>query len=244
MPASVSTLTKKAATTNNKLINALPRKERRDVIKNCELVELVFEDILYHPERVIEYVYFPSDGFISLIATVDDDATLEVGLIGNEGMLGIDLILGVNTSSATALVQGAGHALRMRSECFDLIIKNNPQLHARLHRYLYVILTQLTQSTLCVSYHPLESRLARWLLMTHDRAHADHFYLKHAFLASMLGVRRSGVTIAAGGLKHQGLINYSRGHITVLNRAGLEAVSCSCYHVISSAYGKFLPQNN
>lgn len=239
MSASVPVITK--ALVVNQLVNSLPRKERRDVVKNCELVTLVFEEVLYHPERVIEYIYFPADGFISLIAMVDGDATLEVGLIGNEGMLGVPVLLGVNISPVIALVQGEGNALRMRVDVFHRLVKSNPHLQTCLHHYMYVTLAQLTQTTLCTAYHTLEARLARWLLMTHDRADANQFYLKHAFLASMLGVRRSGVTIAAGVLKHQKLIDYSRGHITILNREGLEAVSCSCYRVMTSIYAKFLP---
>lgn len=225
----------------NQLIDSLPRKERRNVLKNCEVVELVCEDTLYYPEKAIEHVYFPTESFISLMATVDGTATLEVGLIGSEGMLGIQVLLGVNHSAITALVQGGGKALRIRVDNFQQVLKNNPQLQASLQHYLYVILTQLTQTALCNSYHVLESRFARWLLMTHDRAHADNFHLKHVFLASMLGVRRSGVTIAAGVLRKRGLIDYSRGNITILDREGLEAASCSCYHTMISIYKQLLP---
>ena len=224
----------------NQLIDALPRRERRNVLKSGELVELIFEDILYYPERKIEHVYFPSTGFISLIATIDSTKTLEVGLIGNEGMLGVQVLLGVNDSPITALVQGEGTALRIRVESFRRLLKNNPKLQLSLQHYIYVMLAQLTQSTLCNSYHLLESRCARWILMSHDRAHNNQFYLKHVFLAAMLGVNRSGVTIAAGALKDQGLIGYSRGHITILDRQGLEAASCACYRTMNTIYAQLL----
>lgn len=224
----------------NDLLNALPRRERRNVIKHCELVELALDQILYGPEQPIDYVYFPTAGFISLIATLDDANTLEVGLIGCEGMLGIPAVLGVPLSPTTAVVQGQGQALRIGVVSFQRVIQHNPGLQEHLQHYIQVVLTQLIRTTLCTAYHPLESRLARWLLMTHDRARDDNFYLKHSFLASLLGVHRSGVTIAAGALKQKGLIDYSRGHITILDRDGLEAVSCSCYRAMASMYKQLM----
>jgi CRP-like cAMP-binding protein len=165
-----------------------------------------------------------------------DNASLEVGLIGNEGMLGIPLVLGVDSSPMRALVQGSGGAWRMQAPHFRRVLAHTPALRRGLDRYVYVLIAQLAQTAACTCFHSLEARLARWLLMTHDRAHSDCFYLTHALLADMLGVRRSGVTIAAGALQHQGLINYSRGDIHILDRKGLEQASCECYRVVTDTY--------
>ena len=162
-----------------------------------------------------------------------------MGLIGNEGMLGATLVLGVEVAPMRAVVQGAGAAWRMnprdsRRNC------TTPALRRTIHRYLYVLLTQFAQSAACTHFHEIEPRLARWLLMTHDRAHADHFYLTHEVLAAMLGVRRSSITIAAGALQQRGLIRYVRGDISILDRPGLEAAACGCYDALIADYaGQF-----
>lgn len=220
----------------NRLLEALPRRTVQHILRESELVELTFGDILCEPGEQIHDVYFPTGSFISLVATVGNGDSLEVGLIGNEGMLGIPLVLGVGSSSLRALVQGSGAAWRMQAGHFQHVLATTPALRARLDRYAYVLLVQLAQTAACTSFHVLDARLARWLLMTHDRAHADHFYLTHALLARMLGVRRSGVTAAAGVLQRQKLIRYSRGEITILDRVGLEQTSCECYQVVTDAY--------
>jgi len=163
-----------------------------------------------------------------------------MGLVGNEGMLGVTLKLGIKTAPMRAIVQGTGTALRMTGSNFMQLLGRTPAMFHILDRYLYVLMAQLARSSACTRFHEIEPRLARWLLMTHDRAHADHFHLTHEFLADMLGVRRSGVSIAAGALQLRKLIRYSRGEITILNRKGLEAASCECYGATQEDYANVL----
>jgi CRP-like cAMP-binding protein len=220
----------------NTLIAGLPAKERLKFLANCEPVNLEFGDILYEADKPIDHVYFPLVGFISLVATLDGHQPLEMGLIGNEGMLGVTLTLGMKTAPMRAVVQGSGTALRMTGAQLISRLRDCPAMFRTLDQYLYVLLAQLTQSSVCTRFHEIEPRLARWLLMTHDRAHADHFRLTHEYLAGMLGVRRSGVSIAAAGLQLQKIIRYSRGEISILNRKGLEAASCRCYDAMIKDY--------
>jgi len=203
-------------------------------LAKCEPVDLVFGDRLSEVDKPIEYVYFPLAGFISLVATLDGHQPLEMGLVGNEGMLGATLKLGVNTAPMRAVVQGTGTALRMTGSNFTRFVGHTPTM------FCILMMAQLTRSSACTRFHEIEPRLARWLLMTHDRAHADHFHLTHQFLADMLGVRRSGVTIAAGALQLRKLIRYSRGEIRILDRKGLEAVSCACYDATQHDYADVL----
>jgi CRP-like cAMP-binding protein len=224
----------------NRLLEALPRKDRQRMAAGCERVELTFADVLCEPGAQIRHVYFPGDSFISLAAPIEGRAGLEVGLIGNEGMLGIPLILGIKVSAQRALVRGSGSALRMTAMSFHRELGASFALQRGLNRYLYALMAQFAQTAACTGFHLLEARLARWLLMTHDRAHSDRFHLTHDFLADMLGVRRVGVTKAAGGLQRRKLISYRRGHITVIDRGGLEAVSCGCYQALKETYDSIL----
>jgi hypothetical protein len=159
-----------------------------------------------------------------------------MGLIGNEGMLGVTLVLGVATAPLRGVVQGEGDALRLSAVDLHAELRRSPSLTKTLNGYLYVLMAQLTQTAGCTRFHEINARLSRWLLMTHDRAHADHFHLTHQFLADMLGVQRSAVTIAAGGLQDRGLIHYTRGEITILDRPGLEGTSCECYAAVIKDY--------
>ncbi|MCY1279391.1 Crp-like helix-turn-helix domain protein [compost metagenome] len=220
----------------NLLLDGLPRHERQRILHHCEPVELVFGRILCEPDRPFRHLYFPLTGFISLVATLSGHRPLELGLIGNEGMLGATLALGVALAPTRAVVQGTGSALRIGVVQLRQELRDSPRLLRALQRYLYVLMVQLSQNAACGHFHEVEPRLARWLLMTHDRAHADHFHLTHEFLADMLGVRRSGVTIAAGALQQRRLIHYSRGEITILDRRGLEAAACECYDALIADY--------
>jgi len=228
------------AAVSNRLLAALPLRDRRRLTSLCEEVDLNFAEVLSEPGERIKYVYFPATSFISLAAPVDGRLTLEVGLVGNEGMLGIPLILGVEFSAQRALVRGAGAALRMLAAKFHRELAKNGALQRGLNRYLYALMAQFAQTAACTRFHLLNARLARWLLMTHDRAHSDSFHLTHDFLADMLGVRRVGVTKAAGLLQRRKLISYRRGRITVLDRPGLQEASCGCYVAMKTTYDRMV----
>jgi CRP-like cAMP-binding protein len=224
------------APAQNDLIESLPRSDRLRLLAVCEPVQLVLSDVLCEQGDATRHVYFPVDGFISLVTLIDGRAGLEVGMIGREGMLGAQLVLGVGRAPLRALVQGAGTAWRVPAIAFRHELARSPTLQRQLNRYLYVLMAQLAGSATCLRFHQIEQRLARWLLMSHDRAHADRFHVTHEFLAYMLGVRRVGITMAAGDLQRNGLISYHRGELTVLDRRGLEAAACSCYAADRLAY--------
>lgn len=227
-------------TASNRLLAALPNKDQQRFLAGCEQVELAFADVLAEPGESICHVYFPAGSFISLVSKADGHANLEVGLVGDEGMLGIALILGVDVSPLHAVVQGSGPALRMDAALFVRELEQSPELQQLLKRYLYIVMVQLAQTAACTHFHVVEARLARWLLMMQDRAHSNEFHVTHEFLAFMLGVRRVGVTRAATSLHNHKLIDYSRGDITILDRNGLKAASCGCYEVDKTTYARML----
>ncbi len=225
----------------NLLLAALPHKQRQRFLAGCEPIQLVFAEVLAEPGERIRYVYFPTESFISLTTSNSNGCTaLEVGLIGTEGMLGLCLIIGMDVSLLHAVVQGAGPVLRMDATTFRRETEQNPALLRLLQRYLYVMMGQIAQNTACTHFHVVEARLARWLLMTQDRAHSNEFHVTHEFLAYMLGVRRVGVTKAACSLQQRKLICYSRGDITILDRSGLEAASCGCYAADIASYARIM----
>ncbi len=213
----------------NHLIGQLPSRERDRLRALAEPVQLALPEVIHEGGTPLRHVWFPVDGFISLLTSVDAHPSLEVGMVGREGMLGAWLVLGVPRMPLRAIVQGSGSAWRIAALPFRRELARSPAMRGLLERYVVVRMTQLATSAACLRFHRIEPRLARWLLMTQDRAHADRFAVTHDFLASMLGVRRVGVTMAAGALQARGQITYHRGEVVVLDRAGLEASACSCY---------------
>jgi len=218
--------------TPNLLLAALPRKAYAELLPCLKPVELKFGDVLYEPGQPIEQVYFPGGSMVSLLTLVEDHLALEVGLVGLEGVVGSPLALGVDRSPVRALVQGGGSAMRLSAAAFRRALERSPPLQRSLLRYVHALMLQVTQTAACNRFHVVERRLARWLLMTRDRVRSNEFRMTQDFLANMLGVRRVGVTEAAGALQRRRLIEYSRGGISILNGRGLEAAACSCYRMV------------
>jgi len=226
----------------NRLLAALPKDEYQRLLPKLEPFTLVFGEVIYESDDLIRTVYFPTSGIISLLAAVEDRATLEVGIVGREGMVGLPAFMGVKTSGNRAVVQGAGEAMRMKASAFRAECENGGSFPRLLRRYTHSRLTQISQGAACNRFHPIDARLARWLLMTRDRMGTDEFQLTQEFLSNMLGVRREGVNKAAGALQQQNLISYSRGNLLILDRVGLTAIACHCYGVIKAEYDTFLPK--
>lgn len=228
----------------NKLVDGLPSRQRSQFLAQCETVPISFGERLAHKDLPIRHVFLPLTGFVSLIIILDGHRPLELNIIGREGMLGSEIILGARIATYTSVVQGSGTALRLSTSAFQKQLESSPALHRIGLRYVNILAEQQAQSIACNCFHEVSQRLARWLLMTHDRADGNDLELTHAFLAAMLGVRRSAVTIAAGHLQEQNLISYSRGRIHVLSRSGLEETSCECYCASVKAYETGFPADS
>jgi CRP-like cAMP-binding protein len=224
---------------SNGLISGLPRKTRERVLRHAEPVDLEAGTVLSEQGQTYSDAFFPLTAFISLVVPMNGHRPFEIGLIGKEGMLGATLVLGLSSAPLRAVVQGSGTAWRVGAAQLRRDIHDSGALRDTLARYLYVLMAQSAQSTACARFHEVEERLARHLLMAHDCAHADHFHLTHQVLADMLGVQRSAVTIAAGGLQGSGLIRYSRGRIDILSRSGLEEVACECHAAGVKTYERY-----
>jgi CRP-like cAMP-binding protein len=218
----------------NNILGALSRTDGQRLFARHEQVDLAHGDILCEPGKPLLHVYFPGSGIISLLTPVGRHADVEVGLVGCEGMAGVALFLGVGVSPVRMLVQGRGSAMRIGARAFRLELGRNEMLRRALNVYLFRFMVQVAQTAGCNRAHQTGQRLARWLLMTHDRSMGDEFHMTHEFLALMLGVRREGVTTEAGVLQSKKLIRYSRGKITILNRRGLERASCGCYGAVNA----------
>jgi CRP-like cAMP-binding protein len=213
-------------------------------MKLCEPVQLSMADILCKGGQAIRHVYFPVESFISMITLLDGKPVLEVGMVGREGMLGAQMALGLATEPLHAIVQGGGSAWRIAARAFrDELARNSP-LKATLSHYLHVTATQLANSAACLRFHQIQPRLARWLLMTQDRANSSSFRVTHEFLALMLGVRRVGITTAAAALQRQGLVEYHRGDIKILSRRSLEKAACSCYASSLKIYNELMSRKD
>ena len=225
----------------NRLLASLPPSDLAKLQSDLEPVELTYRRSLYEANRQIPYVYFFETGVGSLVKTMRNGDASEIGTIGNEGIVGLPVVLGDTRSPTAVYVQVPGVGLRMKSEAFRHAMDSSTQLRGALLHYTHAFFNQVAQSAACAHHHVLEQRCARWLLMTYDRMATDHFLLTHEFLAMMLGIRsRPGVTIAAGALQRAGLITYQRGHVTILDLAGLKKVSCECYDTSKREFDRLL----
>ena len=222
----------------NLLLNALNGNGLHTLMPSLELITLGLRHMLYEPNVPVEYVYFPVDGVMSMLAQLENDIEIEVGTVGNEGMIGLPLFLGTDTTPGRAFSQVPGHAYRLPAAAFKELIREPSRLTAILHRYTQALMVQISQGTGCNRVHSNDQRCARWLLQTHDRVGKDEFHLTQEFLGQMLGTRRATVSEVAGRLQADGIIEYSRGQIRILDRARLEAVSCTCYGVIRKEYDR------
>jgi len=221
----------------NRLVAALPRKDRDRLLATCDTVHLARDQVLMRPGARIAHAYFPTQAMLSVAVTPDGSAhSLEVALVGSEGMAGLPLLLGASASELRVTVVRAGVSLRIGATALRAQLLASRALRERLQRYVLVALTQLAQAALCMRYHRVDQRLARWLLMAQDRAPRQHLHATHESLAASLGVRRAGVTRAAAGLQRRSLIDYHRGVLALLDRAGLEAAACSCYAADLTSY--------
>jgi CRP-like cAMP-binding protein len=225
---------------SNALIASLPRSSRDMVLQKCDSVELELGVIVCKPGAQITHVYFPTTSYISLITPPGAVESLEVGMVGNEGAFGVTLLLDVATSPLLGLVQGRGLALRIPRRRFVELVNQSEPFRRVLNRYLFVLTAHLAQTAACNRFHLLEARMARWLLMTQDRAQGASFRLTHQFLAFMLGARRAGVTGIAGEFQERGYIRYSRGQLTILDRTALQQVACACYKSLNASYRRYL----
>lgn len=224
------------ATVENHLIERLSRKDRMHLLALCTPVEMRLAEVLCEPGEPTRHGYFPAEGYISLVAMHERKPSLEVGMVGREGMLGEQLVLGVMLAPLHAIVQGPGTAWRISAAIFRRELARSSALQGVVSRNLHLRKNQLAISASCARYHLISPRLARWLLMSQDRAHADSFHMTHEFIAHMLGVRRVGITTAASSLQRRGLIKYHRGLLTVLDRRGLHGLASSCYDKDMQAY--------
>lgn len=224
----------------NRLIDALSRATRARVLRACKTVDLELGKVLYQPGKRLHHAWFPLNGFISLLTPTEHRSELQLTVVGKEGMLGIEPVLGIPESQQRALVLDAGSALRIDVSALRRELRRGAALQRLLNRYIHVLVTHLAQNASCITSHKIEQRLACWLLMSHDRASAETIDITQASLAGMLGVRRVGVTQAAGALQQRGLIRYSRGRLSVTDRPGLEHVACGCYRADCDSHQRWL----
>jgi CRP-like cAMP-binding protein len=230
-----------AISISNRLLVALAREDLDPLKPHLKPVPLPHKQILSKADTRIDHVYFPQEGMVSLVQPLENGAMIEVGMIGNEGLVGVPVLLGADTSPLEAMVQIPGSALRMEASAFRQEMGRRTALVGLLLRYVQALHIQVSLSAACNGRHTLPERLARWLLTARDRATSDRMPLSHEFLSMMLGVRRAGVTVAVGTLKAAGLIHHTHGQVTILDRQGLEAASCECYRTVREEYQRLVP---
>ncbi len=224
----------------NLLLAALPEEEYQRLAPHLELVSLQVRQVIHESLGPIAHVYFPHEAMISIVNIMEDGSTVEVGLVGREGMAGIPTILGGNISLNQTFVQIADGATRLRADILKTELDRGGELQKLLLRYCQALLCQASQSAACNRFHTIEERLARWMLSVSDCINSDEFLLTQEFIAQMLGVRRSGVTVAANILSQAGMLHYSRGRVTIVNREVLEATTCECYKTIKGEFKRLL----
>src|SRR5216684_1954021 len=225
---------------SNRLLVHLPQDDQERLNRFLQPVVLEYKHELYNADERIEFVHFIESGVGSLVCTMANGQAAEVGTIGNEGLIGLPVLLGDNQAPSSMYVQVPGRGLRMRARAFRELLDQSQRMRAVMLRYTHVFFNQVAQTAACAHFHSLEQRCCRWLLMTHDRMPSDTFLLTHEFLAMMLGVRRAGVSVAAGALQRAGMIRYHRGRITVRDRQGLEDCACECYAVSKAEFNGLL----
>ena len=226
--------------TKNRLLAALPREEYERILPHLGHVSFKPGEVVYESGGQMEHIYFPTSAIVSLLYLMENGASAEMGMAGNEGLVGVALFMGGNTMPNRAVVQSAGGAVRMRTQVLQDEFARGGAFQRLLLRYTQALLTQMSQTAVCNRLHAIEQQLCRWLLLSHDRADSDELAMTQELIANMLGVRREGVTAAAGRLQERGLISYVRGRIRVLDRSGLEAAACECYKVVRDEYDRLL----
>jgi CRP-like cAMP-binding protein len=224
----------------NRLLAALPDQELEQFLSKGGPVHLHPGEVLYHSGEKIRYVYFPDQGLISLVATMMDGTTVETSIVGNEGMMGVPVFLGADSAPYRAVVQVGGRAWRIKAEAFNYELRRSGDLQKRMLRYTQALMVQMSQMAACNCLHTVEERLCLLLLMIHDRMDTGEFFLTHEMIAEMLGARRAGITVAAGQLRQEGVISYTRGHIRILNRQRLEVTACECYRMVKTEFDRLL----
>jgi CRP-like cAMP-binding protein len=222
--------------TQNKLLAALPVKDYARLIPHLEHTFIKYKELIYDSDTPIRFAYFPHDAIVSLLSVVETVASVEVGLVGSEGMVGASVLLGSTRSPTQAIVQTSGAALRIDAEILKREFRRSSTMQDLLLRYVNALLAESAQSAVCHHYHTPQERLCRWLLMVQDRSGTNEFKVTQQFIACMLGTRRATVTEAAQALQHQGLIDQSRGRVKILDRQGLKAAACSCYRKIREVF--------
>ena len=226
----------------NRLLSLLPAEEYNRLRPNLDPVSFDLGEVIYQSGGQIDYIYFLTTCIVSLVYTIKNGMSAEIGVVGNEGVVGIALFMGGDTMPNRALVQSAGSAVRVKARVLQNEFDRGGEFQHLLLRYTQALMTQISQTAVCNRLHPVERQLTRWLLLSHDRLQTDELVMTHEMIANMIGTRREGVTIAAGKLQDAGLINYYRGRIQIIDRAGLEASVCECYRVVKDEFDRLLAQ--
>lgn len=224
----------------NRLLAALPEEVHERLYPHLEDVSLLLGQVIYESGERLDHIYFPTTSIVSLLYTMEDGTSAEIGVVGNDGVVGIALFMGGETTPNRAVVQSAGYSLRMKPNVLQEEFRRGGPLQLVLLRYTQALITQMSQTAVCNRLHTVDQQLCRWLLLSHDRLDSNELTMTQELIANMLGVRREGVTVAAGHLQAAGLIHYNRGKITISDRTGLEARACECYQVVRNEFERLL----